>query len=205
MAQFEKKTLERKQWTFNLSAYLLVSWSMYIYKTLLHPQMCGKVIQGSKNVALILFSSVLTTKLVSFPDPTYSQEKNVTCLDTQAQQKGKKITAAGKVVCNNSQQQSLNHVGPYHILGIGPQHLPSPLHFPLGRYKTWTLDLTLDWTMDWIMDLNLDSIGKQIVFQICCLKRTLNAGLHMIGLTVGMDICALLTGLAGWFKPLFCS
>ena len=40
------------------------------------------------------------------------------------------------------------------------------------------------------MDINLDSIRKQIVSQICCLKRTLNAGLYMLGLTVGMDMCA---------------
>ena len=53
-----------KQWTFNPRAYLLVPWSC----------MCGKGMQGSKNVAL-LFSSVLTTTLVSCPDPTFSQEK----------------------------------------------------------------------------------------------------------------------------------
>ena len=46
--------------------------------------------------------------------------------------------------------------------------------------------------MDWIMDLNLER-----VFQICCLKRTLNAGLHMIGLTAGMDMCAAFSKI-GW-------
>ena len=59
------------------------------------------------------------------------------------------------------QQLSLNHIGPYHILGIGPQHLPSSLHFPLGRYKTWTLDSELDSGLDYGLDYGL-KFGKSI-------------------------------------------
>ena len=42
------------------------------------------------------------------PRPHLLTRKNVTCLDTQAQQKGKKFTAAGEVVCNNSHAATIS-------------------------------------------------------------------------------------------------
>ena len=67
-----------------------------------------------------------------------------------------------------------------------------------GYEASTNLDSGLDY------GLHLDSI----VFQLCNLMETMNAGLpneQGIGITVGNTFVQLSARLAGWFKPSLCS